>query len=156
MGEGVGIPYWSTTCMAMGVIIETVQEYIDLVKLCNENRHDVLQLRWSMSSEHIWKEILAKYPDLKWEVAQNKKLPDAIKRMLAVDEDFYVRSSIARKHKIPEDLYLVFARDESESIRSRIAVRNDTPMEALELLALDSSEYVAQIARDQLDRRRGA
>jgi hypothetical protein len=148
----------------------SVDELLELIALGNTRT-----FRWSVAAEAVWLELLRQRPDVAWEVAMNKRLPDEVQIALACHPDAHVRRGIAMhnrvsaaaiellvsdadptvradaaKHRIPEALLKRLARDEDENVRASAALNPDIPRQVLVELAADPSEWVAEKARSRL------
>ena len=98
----------------------------------------------------IWREIIARFPELRWWVAQNKTVPDEILAELASDADPRVRSMVAMKRKLGPELQLRLTADADESVRRQLASNARATRAALERLAVDPVAAIAEQARSRL------
>ncbi len=98
----------------------------------------------------VWNEVLEKYPDLAFWVAQNKSVPLEILEELAKHPDSTVRDMVARKRKIPESLMITLATDEDESVRHALANNGKVTEKVLDILVKDSWQPVRERAAEKL------
>lgn len=103
------------------------------------------------ADEAVWLEVIARYPELRFDVAHNKTVPASILRVLARDADPRVRWMVARKRALPPDLWDVLAGDPDEGVRSSLACNRSARRPVLERLASDPAALVAARARERLD-----
>lgn len=98
----------------------------------------------------VWEEVIARYPEMKFWVAQNKTIPIVILEALAGDVDVRVRSMVASKRKLPEQLQLRLAIDPSESVRERLAYNAKATQRTLQLLANDPVPRIREKVRSRI------
>jgi hypothetical protein len=79
--------------------------------------------------EEVWRAVLARYPEMRFWVAQNKTVPVHVLDTLADDPDWPVRHMVARKRKMPESVQRRLARDAYDGGR-RALVRHAVPCAA--------------------------
>ena len=109
--------------------------------------------RWATHEEAspgVWREIVARFPELREWVAHNKSVPHEILAELARDPDARVRSRVATKRKLAPALQLQLAADTDDGVRAGIAYNARATRAALECLASDKSWKVAERARARL------
>lgn len=116
------------------VMIKTAQEFLRLVD--SEDKADRWRARIDEAAEELWSEVLMIAPDYVGSVALNKRLPDAILRVLATDPNDRIRGIVAMKRRLPSDVFQMLADDASELVRITIAKNPRTPTSALRKLAL--------------------
>ena len=102
------------------------------------------------ASTKIWEDVLDKYPELAFWVAQNKTVPLEILEKLAVHTDPKVRDMVARKRKIPEALMLQLAKDEDESVRNALVNNGKVTEAVLRVLINDTWQVVRERASEKL------
>jgi hypothetical protein len=102
------------------------------------------------TTEEVWLDVIANYPDMKKWVAHNKTVPLSILRILADDPDPDVRVTVAMKRKCDAPLFEKLASDLNMSVRLAVAYNAKTPKEILLRLTQDSYERVAEVATDRL------
>ncbi|RYX81554.1 hypothetical protein EON83_23635 [bacterium] len=108
-------------------------------------------IRLCEAPEEVWLEILALHPDLKVDIASNKKLPDRVLELLASDANPRVRFWIAMKRRLPLHLFTALSRDSDISVRQTIAFNKSAPREALEHLSIDENDEIASKAKQRLE-----
>lgn len=79
------------------------------------------------ADEHIWRDVITDYPELKIWVARSKKVPLEILRLLAADPEPRVRCEVAAKRKLDHALFAALAKDQDESVRRAIALNVKCP-----------------------------
>lgn len=121
---------------------------------------------WEEADITVWHEVLKQYPDTEEEevpngpipenswirswVAFNKKLPEAIIRILAKDSSWRVRDTIAMKRKTPPDVLKELSKDPDEGIRHRVAINAKTPRDIIESMLNDPWEEVVLTVKKRL------
>ena len=102
------------------------------------------------ADEEVWREVIDRFPDMRFWVAHNKTVPLSILRTLAKDEDDRVRIMVAARRKLDRELFFTLAADADASIRHAVACNDKCPSEVLRLLSHDSERFVAEEAADRL------
>lgn len=92
----------------------------------------------------VWHDVIARMPDMRQWVVNNKTVPVSILEQLIDDPDDTVRSFIATKRKLPEELQLRMTRDPDPSIRVRLANNAKVTPAVLEILAKDADPWVRE------------
>ncbi len=119
-------------------MIASAEEFVRLRR--SEVPSEYLQAAHDEAPIEVWKDVIARYPEMRVWVAHNKTVPLEILSILAWDSDPDVRHSVAMKNKLPADLMLALAGDENESVRMAIARNKKVTVEALRKIAdLDRS-----------------
>jgi hypothetical protein len=103
------------------------------------------------ADEAVWLDVLEKYPDMRFWVAQNKTVPLGVLRLLASDEDPRVRSMVAMKRTLDPEAFALLVRDEDVRVRHRVACNPKAPTEVLHQLSKDVDRYVAAAATERLE-----
>lgn len=98
----------------------------------------------------VWRDVIARFPELREWVAHNKTVPHEVLAELASDPDPRVRWTVAAKRKLGPELQLRLAADPDEGVRQRIAWNARATRAALERLADDPWAVVAEHARARL------
>jgi hypothetical protein len=83
---------------------------------------------------------------VRFEVAQNPATPVDALRRLAADEHGGVRAMVAGNPATPVDILIPFLEDEGPVVRSMLAQNPNTPLDILAVLAEDLDEAVANAA----------
>jgi len=94
----------------------------------------------------VWLDIIARMPDMRFWVAQNKTVPIRVLEQLADDSDTRVRDMVARKRKIPESLQIKLATDTDATVRCALASNANLTPRALAILFDDTDELVVATA----------
>lgn len=100
--------------------------------------------------EEVWLEIIDRYPDLRFDVAQNKNVPLRVLEVLADDSDSRIRGMVARKRKASSDILHRLSQDLDSGVRLAVAYNKSTPRCILEALRNDSWAEVAAKANERL------
>ena len=100
----------------------------------------------------VWLDVIARMPDMRFWVAQNKTVPVVVLERLADDADERVRSMVARKRKIPETLQLKLAVDNDSEVRSALARNAKVTSNVLLILADDHDDFVRDVARRSIEK----
>jgi hypothetical protein len=79
--------------------------------------------REAAADDAVWRDVTARYPDVKIWVVRNKTIPIALLHALAADPDPKVRREVAGKRKLDDALFATLARDPDEGVR--LAVLNN-------------------------------
>jgi hypothetical protein len=137
-------------CPSSGVI-GSADEFVELRTSDNEAEHH--QAVHDELPEAVCLEIIERFPDMRKWVAQNKTVPLAILRVLAVDPDERVRRMVAMKRKLDRELFELFSRDPDEIIRAGLTTNRKLPLDILQQLATDESSFVRAAAVRRLDAR---
>jgi hypothetical protein len=128
--------------------VTSAEEFVSL--RASERREDYLRAAHCSASNEVWLDVIKRFPEMRFWVAQNKTVAMEILFCLASDPDANVRTMVAMKHKLSKELMTLLANDVNSSVRQQIASNKKTPDEILRRLALDSSEIVAREARERL------
>lgn len=146
------------------MMITSAEEFLRLRSSDDLEEQD--RASWEEADISVWYEVLKQYPDTgeqeapngpipegawirKW-VAHNKKLPEAIIRILAKDSSWRVRNTIAMKRKTPPDVLKDLSTDPDEGIRHSVAFNKKTPKYILESMLDDPWEEVVLTVKERL------
>ena len=99
---------------------------------------------------HVWRDVVARFPELRAWVAHNKTVPHEILAELAGDPDARVRATVAAKRKLTPEVQLQLAADPDDGVRNRLAWNARATRAVLERLAADPWAAVAERARARL------
>jgi len=126
-------------------MIESAEQFRSLresadVEECHRAAHDEAALE-------VWLDIIARMPDMRFWVAQNKTVPIMVLEQLAGDPDCRVRDMVARKRKIPESLQIKLATDTDPTVRCALATNANLTQSALAILVNDLDKLVIETAR---------
>ena len=102
------------------------------------------------ADEAVWREVIGRFPDMRFWVAPHKTVPLEILRMLAGDTDRRVRTMVASKRKLDRDLFLTLARDRDAGVRHALACNAKCPPAVLRLLSGDAEAFVAEAAAQRM------
>ena len=100
----------------------------------------------------VWLDVIARMPEMRFWVAQNKTVPALVLEHLADDADWRVRSMVASKRKIPETLQLKLAADNDAAVRSALAHNAKVTPNVLLILADDHDELVRDAAKRSIEK----
>jgi len=98
----------------------------------------------------VWREVVARFPDLKIWVVRNKTVPIEMLQALAGDPDRQVRRDVAAKRKLTTALFELLAGDVDEVVRRQVAINRKVPAHVRARLELDPSEFVRRGATPNL------
>lgn len=100
------------------------------------SRYATKNFKWS------WLKFVREYPH-----------PNEVLRVLARDENGWVRMAVAVRKQLPEDLLRLLAQDENGWVRLYVAEREqDLPEDVLKTLAQDEDWRVREAVKRQLQR----
>jgi hypothetical protein len=128
--------------------IGSVGEFIRL--RYSEDPDDYRRAASEPASLDVWCQVVDRYPEARFWVAQNKTVPLEILAILASDPDRRVRSMVARKKRSTSDILAVLADDEDDAIRMSVARHRNTPRDALETLQSERWAQIREIADERL------
>ena len=94
----------------------------------------------------VWLDVVARMPDMRFWVAQNKTIQVQVLEHLADDPDPLVRYMVARKRKIPEALQMKLASDTDSSVRAALANNARVTLRVLTMLMNDGDRLVRKVA----------
>lgn len=132
-------------------MISSAEEFVEL--RTRLRREEYLRAAQESAPREIWIEVIQRFPDMRFWVAQNKTVPVEILAVLARDPDAQVRWMCASKNKLTDELFALLAADDDDSVRAGIAYNKNAPSEILRRLAEDRSQTVSAVARERLIRR---
>lgn len=127
-----------------------------------ESADEFARLRWSDDPAEygraadepapleVWRDVIARFPELRKWVAHNKTVPHEMLAELATDPDASVRFFVAEKRKLAPELQILLATDPDDGVRARIAYNAKATRAALERLAEDPWHTIAERARERL------
>ncbi len=129
-------------------MIETAEEFVRL-------RNSEIQAEYHRAAHEeapleVWQDVLLRFPDMAFWVAQNKSVPYEILEQLSDHEEDRVRTMVAMKNRLQEPLLVKLAQDSDASVRMEIARHNKVTAPVLELLATDSWTDIAELASGRL------
>jgi hypothetical protein len=102
------------------------------------------------ASIKIWKEVLAKYPDLAFWVVQNKTIPFEILYTLADNEDVDVRCMVARKRKIDDIIFNKLKEDIDETVRHALICNTKLSIEKKQQIKTSDSEWLEKELKEKV------
>jgi len=126
-------------------MIASAEEFVELRR--SERQEEYLRAAWESAPREVWLEVIQRFPDMRFWVAQNKTMPVEVLAVLARDPDPRVRSIVAMKNRLTNELFALLATDQDDSVRARVAHNKKVPLEILRALALDQSEIVSAAAK---------
>lgn len=125
-------------------MIHSAEQFIALRS--SAERTDYQLAATEQATFQTWADVIARFPEMRTWVAQNKTVPLEILRILAKDADRVVRGSVADKRKLDRELFESLSRDPDETVRQRIAYNKKTPADIIERLTSDESPLVSDAA----------
>jgi hypothetical protein len=103
------------------------------------------------ATEEVWLDVIERYPEMRWWVAQNKTVPMSILELLSTDPDVRVREMVAAKRKLTRELMERLVRDPEDSVRLRIAYNRSTPLDLVRGLLSDPVPFVVEQVKSRLE-----
>ena len=100
----------------------------------------------------VWLELVAKHPEMRFWVAQNKTVPIEILKILGRDPDPRVRWMVASKRKLDEETLGRLAADPDESVRFAVAQNPNTPDAVLRSMLEDPWSEIVRVVDQRLRR----
>ena len=131
-------------------MISSAEEFVELRR--SGRQEEYLRAAQECAPREVWLEVVQRFPDMRFWVAQNKTVPVEALAVLARDPDSRVRSMVAMKNKLTDDLFALLATDQDDSVRATLAHNKKVPSEILGRLSRDQSQVVSAAARDTQDR----
>ena len=128
-------------------MISSAEEFVELRR--SQRREEYLRATQESAPREVWLEVIQRFPDMRFWVAQNKTVPVEVLAVLARDPDSRVRSMVAMKNKLTADLFELLAKDQDDSVRARLAHNKKVPSEILRRLSTDQSQVVSIAARER-------
>ena len=129
-------------------MINSAEEFCAL--RVSDDPEEYTRAAYDTASVEVWADVIAKYPDMRFWVAQNKTVPLSILEVLAQDPDENVRSMVARKRKLSESIQLILARDVDPSVRGALARNAKVTPAVLSLLLADTDSDIRRLATERL------
>ena len=126
-------------------MIASAEEFVELRR--SERAEKYLRAGQESAPRHIWLEVIQRFPDMRFWVAQNKTVPIEVLEVLARDPDPRVRSMVAMKNKLTKELFALLSTDQDDAVRARVAHNRKVPSEILRTLVEDQSQLVSAAAR---------
>ncbi len=130
-------------------MIESAEEFVRL--RTSENHEEYFRAAHDEAPIKVWHEVIEKYPDMAFWVAQNKTVPYELLELLADHSEDRVRSMVASKNKLKEPLLLKLASDRSDSVRMTIARHKKATLAILMQLTSDVWCEVAKLASERIE-----
>lgn len=130
-------------------MISSAEEFVELRR--SERQEEYLRATQESAPREVWLEVIQRFPDMRFWVAQNKTVPVEVLAVLAHDLDSRVRAMVAMKNKLTDELFALLAIDQDDSVRARLAYNKKVPSGILQRLSRDRSQVVSAAARERLD-----
>ncbi|MEM9391088.1 MAG: HEAT repeat domain-containing protein [Bacteroidota bacterium] len=102
------------------------------------------------ASIDTWNEVLKKYPDLSFWVAQNKTVPVEVLHTLVGNENVNVRCMVARKRKIDDTIFEKLKEDEDESVRHALICNAKLSIERKKRIKTSDSEWLEKELKEKV------
>ena len=128
-------------------MIASAEEFGELRR--SQRQEEYLRAAQDSAPLEVWLDVIERFPDMRFWVAQNKTVPFEVLAVLARDPDSRVRSMVAMKNKLTGDLFALLATDQDDSVRASLARNKKTPSEILVGLVEDPSPIVSAAARER-------
>lgn len=134
-------------------MIQTAEEFRQLRLSTNEQ--DNIRASSDGAPDAVWREIISRWPDMKFWVAHNRTVPFEILDVLSRDSDPRVRARVAMRRSLPEDVRSRLARDSDTSVAAAVIENKTTPPSLLETLANHAEDlWIRTKAEEELVARR--
>ncbi|MBW3570986.1 MAG: HEAT repeat domain-containing protein [Gemmatimonadetes bacterium] len=130
-------------------MIETAEEFVRL--RTSDDPAEYRRAAADPAPQAVWFELVERYPEMRFWVAQNKTVPHSVLERLAADPDPDVRSMVARKRKLQPALMARLADDPNDGVRHGVVCNASCPPDILRRLASDRWSTVAEEARARLE-----
>ena len=128
-------------------VIRSAEEFVRLRESPDpEDRHRAAH---EEAGERVWLDVVRRFPEMRFWVAQNRTAPPAVLRVLGEDADARVRGMVARRRRLPEDLLLRLARDPDAGVRNAVAYNAKASRAVSDVLAGDDEELVREAVPKQ-------
>ena len=115
-------------------MLETAEEFVRLRTSADPEEQS--RAATDEAAVSTWINIVERYPNMRFWVAQNKTVPVEILERLAADDDPKVRSMVAKmKRKLGPLLLETMALDPNDAVRMAVARHPNTPPDVLARLA---------------------
>ncbi len=121
-------------------MISTAEEFKRLRE--SEIQEEYTRAAHDEATLEVWLDVLEKFNEMSFWVAQNKTVPIEILERLADHPEEKVREMVARKRKIPESLMFKLVDDESPSVRYALACNGKATEAVMNRLKNDPEEFV--------------
>lgn len=130
-------------------MIESAEQFVRLRS--SEDKADTdLAVRGEASMD-VWEEVIDRYPEMTFWVAQNKTVPIEILERLVEDPSPDVRLMVAMKGKATPSMLRALSTDGNDAVRAAVARHRRTPSSVLaELAGTDPWPEVRRIARERM------
>ena len=115
----------------------------------SEKQQEYSRAATDEASIEVWKEILAKFPDLAFWVAHNKTVPIEILEILSRNSCPKVRDMVARKRKLTEGIMLILAKDTDPSVRLALANNKKITNNVASILANDTWQNIRDVINER-------
>jgi hypothetical protein len=100
-------------------MITTVEEFVRL--RISEISDEYHRAAYEEAPIDVWLDVIKRFPEMRFWVAQNKTVSIDILEILSEDTDWRVHSMVASKRKLPEYLQIKLATDTHSGVRRNIA-----------------------------------
>ena len=88
----------------------------------------------------VWREVIERWPDMRFWVAHNRTIPLEILECLSRDQDERTRKRVAMKRKLPLDIRWRLAHDPAASVVQTIIQNRTTPLDLVEHIRNTTSD----------------
>lgn len=129
-------------------LIISVAQFVELYG--SDDPSDRARAVHEEASLEVWRELVVSYPELRMDVALNKRLPGEILDFLSRGDDPRIRWVVAQKRRLPVEIFERLARDSDDGVRSAIVHNKKAPREVLEILAHDKWAAIRKVASRRL------
>jgi hypothetical protein len=131
-------------------MITSAEEFYKL--RTSDNPEEYIRAAWDEAPIEVWRDILEKYEEMHFWVAQNKSVPIEILDVLSDSCEWRVRHMIGSKNRITENLQMKLSNDKEVLVRRSIVSNKKTVLRVLQVLANDEDEEIRSLARDRIEK----
>ena len=116
----------------------------------SEIQNEYYRAATDKASIDVWNEVLTKYPDLAFWVAQNKTIPIEVLYTLTDNDNVDVRCMVARKRKIDDTIFEKLKEDIDESVRHALICNTKLSIEKKQQIKTSDSEWLEKELKEKV------
>ncbi|OQS36489.1 hypothetical protein [Chromobacterium haemolyticum] len=131
-------------------MINSAEEFIALRD--SEKKEEYDRSAQEEAPNHVWIDIINRFPEYQKWVAHNKTVPLEILEELCKHGP-ETRQFVATKRKLSKELFYLLANDAESTVRQAIAANKKAPIDILNFLINDDDEDVASVAKYNIQNR---
>jgi nicotinamide mononucleotide adenylyltransferase len=131
------------------IMINSAEEFVRLRR--SKNIEEYSKAANEDAPISVWLGVIEKYSDMKEWVVHNKTVPLEILDILSKDPDPNVRFNVAQKKKLSPEIFERLSKDADESVRLAIARNPKTPHYVLKILMYDEWEEIKKLVKKKFE-----